>query len=66
MYDDTLNVTEAEPLLSYIVSFDESGKLEGYAREVQALEFFLEKEISDKGSFRISKSTGMFVAVKAT
>lgn len=60
MYDDYLLVTEAEPLLDYILS------CHGNQSEIlsqRQLEFkrFLQKKIKEQGGIRITKMAGMFV-----
>lgn len=63
--EDALEVTQAEPLLAYILSAD-SNKPSGVdSGEVEALKDHLEKELAEKGSIHIYKSTGMFVASKS-
>lgn len=59
-YPDTLRVTEAEPLLSYVRS---------YAAELstdteRALREQIEAEIAAHGAFTITKATGMLTGVK--
>jgi len=65
VYEDALEVTEAEPLLAYILSVDSCEKLETNTREVKALKAFLEKEVAEKGSIHITKSTGIFISSKS-
>lgn len=60
MYDDYLMVTEAEPLLDYILS------CHGNQSEIlsqRQLEFkrFLQKKIEEKGGIRITKKAGVFL-----
>lgn len=59
-YDDALVVTEAEPLVAYILS----GKAKSIltADRVAELTRFVEHEIAAKGSIHITKATGMFNA----
>jgi SAM-dependent methyltransferase len=61
-YEDSLLVTEAEPLVAYILS------LVGHARSVLVgeklveLTTFVERELADKGAIRITKDPGLFKA----
>jgi SAM-dependent methyltransferase len=59
-YNDGLIVTEAEPLVAYILS----GKANSFftAERVAELTRFVEQEIAAKGSIYITKATGMFKA----
>lgn len=67
-YEDALIVTEAQPLVDYLLSTpiaqsaaDRSGGGEFHDR-VTALRTALERELASRGEIRISKHTGMFVA----
>lgn len=60
-YPDRLVVTEVEPLIRYIDSYQE-GELEPDLRK--RLESFLRKELAAKGAIEITKETGLFTAVK--
>lgn len=67
-YEDSLVVTEASPLVEYLLSTpisqsaaDRSGEDEFRSR-VSALQATLERELALRGEVRISKQTGMFVA----
>lgn len=64
IYEDVLEVTQAEPLLAYILSTDSNNSSKIDPGEVDALKDHLEKELAEKGSIHITKSTGMFVASK--
>jgi hypothetical protein len=59
-YNDGLIVTEAEPLVAYILS----GKAQSFlpAEQVASLTRFVEQEIAANGSIYITKATGMFKA----
>lgn len=70
-YENDLLVTEAKPLVAYVLSepsvIDLLGQLKSEAeREVAIEKFteFVEQEIATKGALRISKSTGLFEARK--
>jgi hypothetical protein len=56
-YEDALEVTEAAPLVSYILSM-------GSLRGVRAgdLERRVEQVLAERGSIRITKETGLFEA----
>jgi ubiquinone/menaquinone biosynthesis C-methylase UbiE len=64
-FDDELIITEVDPLLQYIISFP------GNAREVFAsedklseLKTTIEKSIRKDGAFYVTKSVGLFIAIK--
>ena len=67
-YEDALAVTEAKPLVDYLLSTpiaysaaDRSGEDE-FRDRVSALTTTLERDLASRGEIRISKQTGMFVA----
>lgn len=62
-YEDTLNVTEAEPLVNYILSM---AVAENVKNRRDALQQFIERELSEHGVIHISKDSGMFIGVKAS
>jgi ubiquinone/menaquinone biosynthesis C-methylase UbiE len=59
-YEDALVVTEAQPLLAYILSGASRSALEG--ERLAALAAFIEREIATQGAIRIGKDSGLFVA----
>jgi ubiquinone/menaquinone biosynthesis C-methylase UbiE len=67
-YEDALLVTEAEPLLAYILSgWDVQAELDGLGSEeaeqrVDELRALLEAELAAHGQIRVSKDSGLFVA----
>lgn len=61
-YPDYLGVTEAEPLIDYLLSMRIGPWLdEDHLREIREI---AEREIADRGAFRITKSSGLFTARK--
>jgi hypothetical protein len=55
-YDDSLEVTEAEALVAYVVSATAGGgDVDGLRREAQS-------HIAANGSFRVRKAAGLFIA----
>ena len=60
-YPDSLLVDQVEPIIRYIRSY---AKLEESDTRTTALRDFLQRKITDSGSIRITKESGMFVAVK--
>lgn len=58
-YEDALNVTEAAPLVDYILS--SSGSVFGQ-EQTQALTAFVQAELDAKGPIHIRKDNGLFVA----
>jgi len=63
-YEDSLQVTEAEPLLAYILSQARHGTLP--EDKIPTLERLIKKEVSKKKGFHVTKSTGLFIATKAS
>ncbi len=61
-YDDDLVVTEVELLLAYVLSSRRGAGLTGDGRA--ALRALLEQEIAANGAIRITKDSGLFVAVR--
>ena len=61
-YPDSMAVTEVAPLIDYV----NSTRMHRVASEdkIEALREFFEREISERGTFRISKDAGIFVAQK--
>jgi SAM-dependent methyltransferase len=60
-YPDTLVVTEVEPLIAYAMSGFIGKQIIGSERE-NALRQFATERIARDGAFRITKSTGVFIA----
>jgi SAM-dependent methyltransferase len=58
-YEDALVVTEAEPLVAYLLSMGSFGHVEGLRAPLTA---FVQGEIDAKGAIRIGKDTGLFIA----
>ncbi len=67
-YEDALVVTEAKPLVDYLLSGSaaavaaEGMGVEEFRRRTLDLTVALEKELSSRGDIRITKDAGMFVA----
>jgi ubiquinone/menaquinone biosynthesis C-methylase UbiE len=64
LQEDSLEITEAEPLLAYTLSMI-SLNLQFLQPNITAFRAYLEKEIETKGSIHISKSAGLFTATKS-
>ena len=62
-YEDELNVTEAEPLVNYILSMAVTAEVQNRRNELQQ---FIERELAEHGVIHISKESGMFIGVKAS
>ncbi|MCI0477281.1 MAG: class I SAM-dependent methyltransferase [Anaerolineales bacterium] len=62
-YPDTLVVTETEPLVAYAMSGFIGKQIIGSERE-NALREFAAERIARDGAFRITKSTGLFIAIR--
>ncbi|TET33877.1 MAG: class I SAM-dependent methyltransferase [Anaerolineales bacterium] len=63
-FDDSLEVTEVEPIMNYIQSGLPSEELAANAKELQGIREFLGRQINEEGVIRIHKETGMFIAEK--
>jgi hypothetical protein len=61
-YEDSLNVTEIEPIMAYIRSSIRAAEIS--EDELVKVQTDLEKELHDKGSFFITKAIGLFEAMK--
>ena len=61
-YEDSLHVTELEPLVAYFRSGVRAGELSD--EEFAKLQVDLEKELKEKGRIFITKDSGLFEAVK--
>jgi hypothetical protein len=59
-FQDGLVVTEAQPLIDYILSGRVGAELEG--QRAAQLATFIEHELADHGSLTITKDTGLFEA----
>ncbi|MDQ3458641.1 MAG: class I SAM-dependent methyltransferase [Deinococcota bacterium] len=59
-YNDSLRVTETEPLIAYLLSGLEN--LSVADERVAALSAYVEREIAEKGAVHITKESGVFVA----
>ena len=57
-YEDGLNVTQAEPLVDYILSMTTSSAAQQRRADLQR---FIEGELSQQGVIHISKESGMFM-----
>lgn len=62
-FDDALDVTEAEPLIAYVMSTTVGKQLMDKECQVE-LRRMITQRIAREGAFRITKSTGLFVAGK--
>lgn len=61
---DSLEVTEAEPVIKYILSMNAGPQIALNKSQIEALKRYLDQKISEEGSFHITKSTALFVAYK--
>jgi ubiquinone/menaquinone biosynthesis C-methylase UbiE len=62
-YEDALNITQAEPLVAYILSMSTSPAVAQRRAELQR---FIETEIQQHGAIHIAKESGVFIGRKAT
>jgi ubiquinone/menaquinone biosynthesis C-methylase UbiE len=61
LYPDALVVTDAKPLISYILSMLSSSEINHDMDEIKNLSKHIEKIIKQKGSIYIQKSSGIFI-----
>lgn len=63
-YEDSLNITKAEPLIDYIFSMPGNVREKFDEEKIQELREFLNKKIKEQNGIHISKDTGLFTALK--
>jgi ubiquinone/menaquinone biosynthesis C-methylase UbiE len=63
-YEDALEVTESKPLYDYILSMSGITDPTEHAARLYELAAFIDAEIKEKGSLRITKAQGAFVSTK--
>jgi ubiquinone/menaquinone biosynthesis C-methylase UbiE len=63
-YPDALVVTDAEPLVGYILSMLSKSEIEGIRNDIENLSETFDKLIKQQGSIIIQKSSGIFVGRK--
>ncbi len=63
-FDDSLDVTEVEPIIDYIQSGLSAEELTANAEGLQAIKVYIGRQIKEEGGIRIRKETGMFIAEK--
>jgi SAM-dependent methyltransferase len=65
-YEDSLEVTDAEPLLAYMQSMTLLAALgmdeETAVAQTNKLATFITQEIEERGAFHVTKATGLFIA----
>jgi SAM-dependent methyltransferase len=61
-YDDSLRVTEAVPLMAYILSSIPASEAALAADKLAVYARFVENELAEKGSLHITKASGLFEA----
>jgi ubiquinone/menaquinone biosynthesis C-methylase UbiE len=61
-YADALNITQAEPLVNYILSMATAAEVQNRRDELRQ---FIERELNEHGVIHISKESGMFIGEKA-
>ncbi|HCO73280.1 MAG TPA: class I SAM-dependent methyltransferase [Clostridium sp.] len=66
VYEDSLHITEAKPLVDYVLSLDGHVNIQDIMTESKTKDFYryLEDIILREGSIDIPKSSGMFIAKK--
>ena len=60
-YEDALNITDAEPLVAYILSMSTADAVKNRRAELQ---HFVERELTEHGVIYIGKESGMFIGTK--
>ena len=63
-FDDSLEVTEVEPVMDYIQSGLSSEELAANAKGLQGIRVTHGRQLNEEGVIRIHKETGMFIAEK--
>ncbi len=63
-FEGSLEVTEAEPLIAYILSMNTSPQKHVTSQQISSLLDTINSEIKRYGSYHISKSTALFIAEK--
>lgn len=63
-FDDSLEVTDIEPIMAYIQSGLSSDELAANAKGLQAIRKSIGRQLNNDGVIRIRKDTGMFIAEK--
>jgi ubiquinone/menaquinone biosynthesis C-methylase UbiE len=63
-YEDSLAITEAEPLLQYMCSMSSLSEVDWTDEKIAALRVVIETRIAQEGAIQIRKDNGMFVAVR--
>ena len=61
-YFDALEVTQARPLLEYILSMSSLSHTEALHQRAAEFNAFLEREIANRGAIHITKDGGIFIA----
>jgi ubiquinone/menaquinone biosynthesis C-methylase UbiE len=66
IYEDSLHITEAKPLVDYVLSLEGHVNIHDIMTEIRIKDFYgyLEDIILKEGSIDISKTSGMFIAKK--
>jgi ubiquinone/menaquinone biosynthesis C-methylase UbiE len=60
-YEDELNITQAEPLVAYILSMATAAEVQNRRDELRQ---FIERDLREHGVIHISKESGMFIGRK--
>ena len=63
-FDDSLALTEVEPIIAYIQSGLSPEELAANAEGLQDIQVFIGRQLNEDGVIRIRKETGMFIAEK--
>jgi SAM-dependent methyltransferase len=61
-YEDALNITQAEPLVAYILSMAVTAEVQNRRDELRQ---FIERDLSESGVIHITKESGLFIGEKA-
>jgi ubiquinone/menaquinone biosynthesis C-methylase UbiE len=64
-FNDSLEVTDAEPLLAYILSMTTASQINATQKQISAISQLIKHKIAENGSIHISKSTALFLATKS-
>jgi ubiquinone/menaquinone biosynthesis C-methylase UbiE len=61
-YENSLEITEAEPVVDYVLSFGGNEKLKGKRKD---FENYLKKILQKEGMIKVTRDTGIFIATKS-
>jgi len=63
-FEDSLVITETEPLVDYILSMSSIGHVDLQAEKIAALRVEIDARLAHEGMIHVQKHSGMFIALK--